>query len=79
MTEQKIVQEETLMAHTQRLLHESGQSLPDVYAAMKARGSSVSFYWLRKFSSGRISDPSVNRIEELYKYLTGNSAVTHYD
>jgi len=29
--------------------------------------------WLKLFAAGRISDPSVNRIELLYNYLTGRS------
>jgi len=27
--------------------------------------------WLKTFAAGKISDPSVNRIETLYNYLTG--------
>jgi hypothetical protein len=65
--------DETLMEKTRRLLHDSGRSLPAVYADMRNDGSDITFYWLRKFSSGTIKDPSVNRVEELYRHLTGQS------
>lgn len=65
------VQEETAMERTRRLLRESGKPLPDVYADLKAQGADISYYWLRKFSSGAVEDPSVNRVEVLYRYLTG--------
>lgn len=67
---------ESLMVHTRRLLHESGKSLPEIYAEMHASGSSITFHWLRKFSSGNFKDPSVNRVEELYEYLTGRPVLT---
>ena len=28
------------------------------------------FYWLRKFANGEIPNPSVNRVQFLYEYLT---------
>lgn len=37
-----------------------------------ADGADVDWNWLRKFNSGMIPDPSVNRIEKLYFYLTDN-------
>jgi hypothetical protein len=67
--------EESLMVQTLRLLREHPKSLPDIHADLKAQGSIITFYWLRKFSSGNFKDPSVNRVEELYKYLTGKSVV----
>jgi hypothetical protein len=62
--------EETLMEKTRRLLQESERSLPNVYADLRAQGSDVGYFWLRKFSAGTVKDPSVNRVEELYRYLT---------
>ena len=62
---------ETLMERTRRLLRNCGKSLPTVHAELHNRGSSITFYWLRKFHAGDVDDPSVNRVEELYVYLTG--------
>lgn len=32
-------------------------------------GGSVEYEWLKKFSAGKIPDPSVNRIQDLYERL----------
>ncbi len=63
--------QETLMQHTHRLLRESDQSIADIAAEL--HGTDVTFYWLRKFSAGNIKDPSVNKIEVLYKHLSGKA------
>ena len=34
-----------------------------------ARETGVSYEWIRKFVTGQIKDPSVNRIEKLYTIL----------
>lgn len=65
------MEDETLMEKTHRLLKESGRSLPDLHAELHNNGSTITFYWLRKFSSRRVQDPSVNKVEELYRHLTG--------
>jgi hypothetical protein len=67
--------DETLMERTRRLLRESNRSLPEVYADLNNRGSTITYFWLRKFSSGEVRDPSVNRVEELHRYLTGRPLV----
>lgn len=46
------------------LLKGSPQALPDI-----ARDSELPYYWLKKFSSGEVKDPSVNRVQKLYEYL----------
>lgn len=33
----------------------------------------IPFYWLKKFSGGQVKDPSVNRVQALYEFLTGKS------
>lgn len=66
---------ESLMERTRRLLHDSDKSLPEIYADLANNGSSITYYWLRKFSSGGIPDPSVNRVEELYRYLTNGKTL----
>lgn len=70
---------ESLMERTRRLLREAqddGRSLGTICAEMQANGSGISFYWLRKFSSGDVEDPSVNRVEELFRHLTGHAPYT---
>lgn len=54
----------TLMVETVRLL--KNRDLFEVYAETK-----ISFYWLRKFATGGFKNPSVNRVQYLYEYLTG--------
>ena len=58
----------TLMNETIRLLDNlpDGQSLPDFASDM-----GISYYWLRKFKSGEIPNPSVNKVQKLYERLTG--------
>lgn len=56
----------TLHAATLQLLHKSDESLLIIH-----KESKLPYYWLRKFSSGEIADPSVNRVQALYEYLTG--------
>lgn len=33
------------------------------------------FYWLRKFASEEIDDPSVNKVQVLYEYLSGSKLI----
>ena len=54
----------SLMLETQRMLKE--QDLLTVYSE-----TGISFYWLRKFSSGEFKNPSVNRVQHLYEFLKG--------
>jgi len=62
---------ETLMEKTRRLLRESPKSIPDIHAELKMAGiRDISYYWLRKFSSGAFQDPSVNKVQKLYEFLT---------
>ena len=35
--------------------------------------SGISFYWLKRFSEGRLRDPSVNRVQALYEFLTNKT------
>lgn len=63
----------TLMERTRQLLKEDGRSIPDIHADLRNGGSEITYYWLRKFSSGAVKNPSVNRVEELFRFLTGKS------
>lgn len=67
---------ESFMECTRRLLQEADKSLPDIHADLKNQGSDITYFWLRKFSSGQVKDPSVNRVEELYVYLTGEPVLS---
>jgi len=33
----------------------------------------ISFYWLKKFTSGKFRNPSVNRVQFLYEHLNNSS------
>ena len=57
-----------LMQETLALV--KGQDLLTIYNA-----TGLSFYWLRKFQAGEIKDPSVNRVQRLYEYLSGKRLV----
>lgn len=52
-----------LMIKTRELLQD--KDLFAIYADTK-----LSPYWLRKFAKGELKNPSVNRVEFLYNYLT---------
>jgi hypothetical protein len=54
----------SLMERTLTLLDSANLSLPEIYAK-----TGISFYWLRRFKSRKIADPSVNRVQALYEFL----------
>lgn len=60
----------SLMTATLKLLKERDKSLPEISEA-----TGIKFYWLRKFHYGEIADPSVNRVQKLYEYLSGRRLV----
>lgn len=33
--------------------------------------SGIPFYWLKQFSCCKTADPSVNRVQQLYEFLSG--------
>lgn len=53
---------------TRALLHKDTRTLLQIH-----EGSGLPFYWLRKFSSMEIKEPSVNRTQQLYEFLSGRS------
>lgn len=55
-----------LMTKVQELLKNDERTLPEIF-----RATGIPFYWLKSFSSGKYANPSVNRVETLYRYLTG--------
>ena len=56
----------SLHSKTLDLLKLSGVPLPEIY-----KRTGLPYYWLKKFSSGEIRDPSVNRVQRLYEFLAG--------
>jgi predicted transcriptional regulator len=60
----------SLMNETLRLLKERNQTLPEVASA-----TDIPFYWLRKFHYGEVKNPSVNRIQKLYEFLSGRKLI----
>jgi hypothetical protein len=56
----------SLHSKTLDLLKQSGIPLPEIY-----KRTGLPYYWLKKFSSGEIRDPSVNRVQRLYEFLVG--------
>lgn len=54
----------SLLSRTVNLLQEHKQF------DLLARETKLSIYWLQKLSTGSIKDPSVNKVQKLYEYLT---------
>ena len=57
----------SLLIKTKELLDSSGISAQDLYAE-----TGLPFHWIRSMQQGKSPDPSVNRIQYLYEYLTEN-------
>lgn len=57
-----------LHSKTLELLKAYPLTLPAVY-----KDTGIPYYWLKKFKADEIADPSVNRVEKLYEYLTRSS------
>ena len=58
----------SLMAKTKELLDKDERSLLDLHKECQ-----ISYYWLRKFKSGVLIDPSVNKVQALYEFLSGTA------
>lgn len=58
----------SLLAQTESMLEEflSAMSLREI---ARQCGEDVDYEWLKKFSAGKIDDPSVNRIQALHDGL----------
>ena len=55
----------TLLAKTIELLKADKRTL-----RMVGQATGIPYYWLKKLSAGEIDDPSVNRIQQLYEFLS---------
>jgi hypothetical protein len=56
----------SLYQETLKLLKDNNESLLDIH-----KEANLPYFWLKKFKAGEIKDPSVNRVQSLYEYLTG--------
>lgn len=57
-----------LLDETLRLLHLYKKPLLEL-----SKEADLPLYWLRKLKEGSIRDPSVNRIQKLYEYLSSTT------
>lgn len=55
----------TLLTRTLTLLHDREKDILTI-----ANESGIPFYWVRHFATGKTKDPSVNKVQALYEYLT---------
>ena len=58
----------SLMVTTRELLLSDKRSLMTIFVE-----SGIPFFWLCKFKDGKIKDPSVNKVQALYEFLTKHS------
>lgn len=58
---------QSLLERTRELLKAANQPLPEL-----AKSSGLPVSWLKKLRYGKIEDPSVNRIQRLYEFLSGS-------
>lgn len=56
-----------LMRTTLQLLLDDSRTLTQI-----STQSGIPYHWLKSFRYGAIPNPSVNRVEELYTFLTGS-------
>lgn len=56
-----------LMDKTQKLLINDKRCILDIH-----KETGIPFYWLRSFKQREVKNPSVNTVEKLYVFLTGN-------
>lgn len=54
--------------HVIALLRNDKRNIPQIH-----RETGIPFYWLREFRLGRIPNPSANRVEIIYMYITGKA------
>lgn len=66
MAQRRKQDEGELARRTRELLKASEQPYPDIF-----RATNIPENWLSRFAAGRVDDPSVNRVEALYRHLSG--------
>lgn len=60
----------TLMVATHALLMEDTRCDLDIH-----KETGLPFYWLRSFRHNEAQNPSVNRVEKLYEFLSGKKII----
>lgn len=65
-TEKVFDEPQSLMHRTQQLLIHHKLSCLDVY-----KETGINYHWLKKFENGDFNNPSVNRVQSLYEFLSG--------
>jgi hypothetical protein len=63
----------SLMARTQDLLVNRPRTL--TFVQIQADCPALGIRWLQAFANGKIAEPSVNKVEMLYEYLSGEKIV----
>lgn len=58
--------ERSLLSKTRHLLKATKFSQLEIYQA-----TGLTPFWLTSISTGKVSDPSVNKIQTLYEFLSG--------
>lgn len=64
----------SLLVETRRLLKERRHTLEEIHHATR-----LPFHWLEKMLYNGVKDPSVNRVQKLYEFLTGSPLLTPGD
>ena len=62
----------TLMVETLKLLKADERKLAELADSTQ---TGISYYWLKKFSANEFANPSVNRVQFLYEFLSGNKII----
>ena len=60
----------TLMVETIKLIRADRRTLLELYVV-----TGVPFYWLKRFVAKEMKNPSVNRVQFLYEFLTSKKLV----
>lgn len=58
----------TLLEKTVQLLNKEGVDLHEIHSQ-----TNLHYAWLVRIKRGDFNDPGVNKIQELYEYLTGKT------
>lgn len=66
----------SLLETTRKLLDEEARVTSLAEIARNA-GAPVAYDWLKRFASGEIPDPSVNRVQALHDYLRSIRSAKH--
>ena len=57
---------QSLMKVTRDLLQRDKRTQQEIH-----QGTGIPFHWIQQFSFGKFKNPSVNRVQNLYEFLSG--------